>query len=185
VTGLVVFLAAVALYLTLRFELAMAAAALVALLHDLLLTVGVYALAGLVVTPATVIALLTVLGFSLYDTVIVFDRVRELDRDRAPGTSHAEAADAALNQTVARSLTTSVIALLPVTGLLLAGSVVLGAGVLQDLALAQFVGIAVGAYSSLFIATPVLVQLKQWQERRAGPHHADRSARPAHAGRPA
>ncbi len=168
--GLLVFLAAVTIYLAMRFEPAMAAAALVALLHDIALTVGVYALVGFVVTPATVIALLTVLGFSLYDTVIVFDRVRELSRGRSSRTSYAQAADMALNQTLSRSLTTSFIALLPVAGLLFAGSLFLGAGTLKDLALAQFVGILAGTYSSLFIATPVLVQI---QERR------DRNSRPA------
>lgn len=161
--GLIVFLVVVSLYLAFRFEWRMALAALLALVHDLLITVGVYVLVGFEVTPATVIAVLTILGFSLYDTVIVFDRVRELTRGLSATSkvTYAGAANQALNQTVVRSLNTSFIAVLPVASLLFIGAFVLGAGTLKDLALAQFVGLLAGTYSSIFIATPLLVQLKQ------------------------
>jgi len=160
--GLVIFLVVVSLYLAFRFEPRMALAALLALVHDLLITIGIYVLVGFEVTPATVIAVLTILGFSLYDTVIVFDRVRELTRglSATSKTTYGEAANRSLNQTVVRSLNTSLIAALPVASLLVIGAGLLGAGTLKDLALAQFVGILAGAYSSIFIATPLLVQLK-------------------------
>ena len=161
--GLVLFLIAVVLYLAFRFEPRMAAAAIVALVHDLLITIGIYTLVGFEVTPATVIAVLTILGFSIYDTVIVFDRVRELTRNLSASsrTTYEQAANQALNQTVVRSLNTSLFSALPVASLLFVGAGLLGAGTLKDLALAQFVGILAGTYSSLFIATPMLVQLKQ------------------------
>lgn len=159
--GLLIFLVVVSLYLAFRFESRMALAALLALVHDLLITIGVYVLVGFEVTPATVIAVLTILGFSLYDTVIVFDRVREITRGLSTSRlTYAQAANRALNQTVVRSLNTSFIGVLPVASLLFVGAGLLGAGTLKDLALAQFVGILAGAYSSIFIATPLLVQLK-------------------------
>ncbi|KQC39177.1 protein translocase subunit SecF [Frankia sp. ACN1ag] len=163
VQGLVVFLVLVMIYLSVRFEWKMAVAAMAALIHDLVVTMGVYSLVGFEVTPSTVIAVLTILGFSLYDTVVVFDRVRENTAGMA--TSHrrtyAEATNDALNETLVRSLNTSLIALIPVASLLFVGAGLLGAGTLKDLALAQFVGIASGTYSSLFFATPLLVDLKR------------------------
>jgi len=163
IQGLVIFLIAVVLYLTFRFEPRMALAAMLALIHDLLITVGIYVLVGFEVTPATVIAVLTILGFSLYDTVIVFDRVRELTQNMSAvgRITYAGAANNALNQTVMRSLNTSFIGVLPVASLLFVGAGLLGAGTLKDLALAQFVGILAGTYSSIFIATPLLVQFKE------------------------
>jgi len=161
--GLVIFLAAVVAYLSFRFEPRMAIAAMLALIHDLLITIGIYVLVGFEVTPATVIAVLTILGFSLYDTVIVFDRIRELTRGLSATSriTYAAAANDGLNQTVVRSLNTSIIGVLPVASLLFVGAGLLGAGTLKDLALAQFVGILAGTYSSIFIATPLLVQLKE------------------------
>jgi preprotein translocase subunit SecF len=162
-TGLVVFIVLVVLYLSLAFEWKMALAAIVALAHDLLITVGIYALVGFDVTPATVIGLLTILGYSLYDTVVVFDKVRENTAGIRGGSrmTYSEAANLAVNQTLVRSINTSVIALLPVAAILFVGAGLLGAGTLKDLALALFVGIAAGTYSSIFIATPLLAQLKE------------------------
>ena len=150
------------IFLSLYFEWRMAAAALVALAHDLVITVGVYALIGFIVTPATVIGVLTILGYSLYDTVVVFDKVRENTRGLAGGNrmTYSGAANLAINQTLVRSINTSVIALLPVASILFIGPL-LGADTLKDLALALFVGIAAGTYSSIFIATPVACQLKE------------------------
>ena len=161
--GLLFFLVAVVIYISIRFEPRMAAAALVALAHDLVLTAGIYALFGFEVTPATIIALLTILGYSLYDTIVVFDKVQENTRGLAKGSrsTYSEASNLAVNQTVIRSINTSVIALLPVAALLFIGAGILGAGTLKDLALALFVGIAAGTYSSIFIATPVLTDLKE------------------------
>ena len=161
--ALLVFLVAVVLFLAVRFQPKMAIAAIVALLHDIIVTAGVYALIGFEVTPSTVIGLLTILGFSLYDTVVVFDKVDENTKDLAKSTrsTYAEAASLAVNQTLMRSINTSVIALLPVAGLLFVGAGLLGAGTLKDLALVLFVGLAVGTYSSIFLATPVLTELKE------------------------
>ncbi len=161
--GLAVFLVLVMLYLAFRFEWKMALAAMAALIHDLVITMGVYSLVGFEVTPSTIIALLTILGFSLYDTVVVFDRVREntTGMGTASRRTYAEATNDALNETLVRSLNTSLIALIPVASLLFVGAGLLGAGTLKDLALAQFVGIASGTYSSLFFATPLLVDLKK------------------------
>jgi preprotein translocase subunit SecF len=163
IEGLIIFLVAVVIYITLRFEARMAAAALAALAHDLLVTAGIYSIVGFGVSPATVIALLTILGFSLYDTVVVFDKVRENTSGLGPQSkvTYSQAANLALNQTLMRSINTSLIALLPVGALLFVGAGLLGAGTLKDLALAQFVGLASGAYSSIFIATPLLAQLKE------------------------
>ncbi|MGH3328893.1 MAG: protein translocase subunit SecF [Streptomycetales bacterium] len=161
--SLVVFLAAVVIYLSVFFEWKMAASAIIALLHDVLLTIGVYAFSGFEVTPATVIGLLTILGYSLYDTVVVFDKVRENTRGLTAGSrrTYSQAANLAVNQTLVRSINTSVIALLPVAALLFIGVGLLGAGVLKDLALVLFVGIAAGTYSSIFIATPLAAELKE------------------------
>ena len=138
-------------------------ARIVALAHDLVITGGVYALSGFEVTPATVTGLLTILGFSLYDTVVVFDKVRENTKGILKSTSktYAEQANLALNQTLVRSINTSITALLPVGALLIAGAAVLGTGPLKDLALALFVGMLAGTYSSIFIATPFVSQLKE------------------------
>jgi preprotein translocase subunit SecF len=161
--GLGVFLVLVVLFIWAYFrEWKMSVGALVALAHDVLITVGVYALSGFEVTPATVTGILTILGFSLYDTVVVFDKVRENTKNLArTRQTYAEAANLAVNQTLVRSINTSIVALLPVGALLWVGVVSLGSGALKDLALALFVGMAAGAYSSIFIATPLVVQLKE------------------------
>ena len=163
--GLGVFILLVILFLTIYFEIRMAMAAIVALLHDLLITIGVYAITGFEVTPATVIGVLTILGYSLYDTVVVFDKVKENTRGILAQSrlNYQEAANLALNQTLIRSINTSIVALLPVAAILIVGVGILQAGTLKDLALALFVGIAAGTYSSVFIATPLLVQLKEKQ----------------------
>ncbi len=164
-TGLVVFLVAVAIFLSIYFEWRMAVAAMVALVHDVVITVGIYALVGFEVTPATVIGILTILGFSLYDTVVVFDKVKENTRSLLGQSkmTYSEAANLALNQTIVRSINTSIVALLPVAAILFVGVGILGAGTLKDLALALFVGLLAGTYSSLFVATPFLCQLKERQ----------------------
>jgi len=163
--GLGVFVLLVILFLTAYFELRMAAAAIVALLHDLLITIGVYAITGFEVTPATVIGVLTILGYSLYDTVVVFDKVKENTRGIIAQSrlNYRESSNLALNQTLIRSINTSIVALLPVAAILIVGVGILQAGTLKDLALALFVGISAGTYSSIFIATPILVQLKERQ----------------------
>jgi preprotein translocase subunit SecF len=163
VQGLIVFLIVVFGYITIRFEWKMAVAALVALLHDLIVTAGIYSIVGFELTPSTIVGLLTILGFSLYDTVVVFDKVRENARDLGATArmSYPEAANLAVNQTLMRSINTSLISLLPVAGLLFVGAGLLGVGTIKDLALILFVGLAVGGYSSLFLATPLVVDLKQ------------------------
>jgi preprotein translocase subunit SecF len=160
--GLVVFLVLVTLMIWGYFrQWKMSVAAMVALAHDLLITVGIYALSGFEVTPATVTGVLTILGFSLYDTVVVFDKVRENTKNlRATHQTYSEAANLAVNQTLVRSINTSIVALIPVGAILYVGAVQLGSGSLKDLALALFVGMAAGAYSSIFIATPLLAHLK-------------------------
>lgn len=162
--ALAVFLALVGIVIWAYFRNGtMSAAALIALGHDLILTIGIYALVGFTVTPATLIGVLTILGYSLYDTVVVFDKVRENTRDIKASTTrtYSEAANLAVNQVLVRSLNTTVIGVLPVAALLFAGAVILGEGPLKDLALALFVGMISGAYSSIFIATPLLAQLKE------------------------
>ncbi|MFL6090597.1 MAG: protein translocase subunit SecF [Aeromicrobium sp.] len=162
--GLIVFLVIVVLFIWGYFrEWRMSVAALVALAHDLIITAGVYAWSGFEVTPATVTGLLTILGYSLYDTVVVFDKVRENTKgiQRSVTRTYADRANLAVNQTLVRSINTSVTALLPVAALLVVGAVVLGTGPLKDLALALFVGMAAGTYSSICIATPLAVQLKE------------------------
>jgi preprotein translocase subunit SecF len=161
--GLIFSLITVITYLSFRFEWKMALAAIVALLHDLLITAGIYSLVGFEVSPSTVIALLTILGYSLYDTVVVFDKVRENTVGLAGSSrmTFTDAANLAVNQTLVRSINTSIIALLPVVGLLVIGAGLLGAGSLKDLALALMIGLASGAYSSIFIATPIVVDLKE------------------------
>jgi preprotein translocase subunit SecF len=141
----------------------MAVAGLVALLHDLIITVGIYALFGFEITPSSMIGFLTILGYSLYDTVVVFDKVRENTQDalRTKRMTYAHAANLAVNQTLVRSINTTVVALLPIAAVLVVGFTLLGPGTLLDLALALFIGIAAGAYSSIFIATPLLVDLRR------------------------
>ena len=164
ITALIWFLILVSLVLAAYFRTwKMSIAALIALAHDLVITVGIYALAGFEVTPASVIGFLTILGYSLYDTVVVFDKVRE-NTQEAIGNgrlSFSQAANQAVNQTLVRSINTSVVALLPVASILFIGYFLLGPGTLLDLSLALFVGIAVGTYSSIFIATPVLADLRE------------------------
>jgi preprotein translocase subunit SecF len=161
--GLAVFLLAVIIFISIRFEPKMALAAIVSLIHDLVITAGIYSLVGFEVTPSTVIALLTILGFSLYDTVVVFDKVRENTAGlaKAGKRTYSQATNDAVNQTLMRSINTSLIALMPVAALLIIGAGLLGAGTLKDLALAQLIGLASGAYSSIFIAAPLLVDLKE------------------------
>lgn len=163
-TALIWFLVLVSLVLAAYFRTwKMSLAALIALAHDLVITVGIYALAGFEVTPASVIGFLTILGYSLYDTVVVFDKVRE-NTLLAAGNGHlsySQAANQAVNQTLVRSINTSVVALLPVGSILFIGFFLLGPGTLLDLSLALFIGIAVGTYSSIFIATPVLADLRE------------------------
>jgi preprotein translocase subunit SecF len=165
--ALAVFLVVVAAFIWLLFEQKMAIAGLAALAHDLLLTAGVYSLIGFEVTPGTIIGLLTILGYSLYDTVVVFDKVSENTRGLLGSSryTYGEAANLAVNQTLMRSINTSLIGLLPVAGLLFVGAGLLGAGTLKDLALVLFVGMLTGAYSSLFLATPWLVDLKLMDQR--------------------
>jgi len=161
--GLIAFLFIVMIYLALTFEPKMALAAIVALIHDVIITVGIYALVGFEVSPSTIIGFLTILGYSLYDTVVVFDKVRENTRAiTATGRyTYSQAANLAVNQTIVRSLNTSLIALLPVAAILFVGAGVLGAGTLKDLSLALFIGLISGTYSSIFIAAPVLAQLRE------------------------
>ncbi len=161
--GLIVFLILVVIFIWAYFrEWKMSAAAILALAHDLTITVGVYALSGFEVSPATVTGVLTILGFSLYDTVVVFDKVRENTKHLSRiKQTYGEAANLAVNQTLVRSINTSIVALLPVGALLYVGVFTLGSGALKDLSLALFVGMAAGTYSSIFIATPFLVQLKE------------------------
>ncbi|HEY5832931.1 protein translocase subunit SecF [Streptomyces sp.] len=161
--GLIIFLVLVVAYLAIAFEWRMAVAALVALLHDLTITTGVYAIVGFEVTPGTVIGLLTILGYSLYDTVVVFDGLKEATKDITKQNRHtySELANRSLNGTLVRSINTTVVALLPVGALLFIGGGILGAGMLNDIALALFVGLTAGAYSSIFIATPLVADLKE------------------------
>jgi preprotein translocase subunit SecF len=161
--GLVGFLIVVILYLAMAFEPKMAIAAIIAVVHDVFITVGIYALVGFDVTPATVIGFLTILGYSLYDTVVVFDRVRENTRSITSTSkmTYSQAANLAINQTVVRSINTTIVALLPVGSILFVGAGLLGAGTLKDLSLALFIGLATGAYSSIFIATPLLAAMRE------------------------
>jgi preprotein translocase subunit SecF len=166
-TALVFFFILIAAYLTFRFQWKMAVAAIIAVLHDIIITVGVYAIFGFEVTPGTVVAFLTILGFSLYDTVVVFDKIDEntpgLGTER--GDTYSLMVNRSMNQVLMRSLNTTFVALLPVASLLVVGSGILGAVTLRDFALALFVGLLVGAYSSIFVATPILARLKEREPR--------------------
>lgn len=165
--ALIVFFIAVVIYISTRFEPKMAMAAFVAMVHDLLITLGVYSIFGFQVTPDTVIALLTILGYSLYDTVVVFDRVR----DNAKGIlnngnlTYSEMINLSMNQTLARSINTSLVAIMPVLAILVIGAGVLGATTLREYGLALFVGLLAGAYSSIFVASPLLALLKEREPR--------------------
>ncbi|MFC8349514.1 protein translocase subunit SecF [Streptomyces sp. NPDC057280] len=161
--GLAIFMVLVVIYLAIAFEWRMAIAALVALIHDITITVGIYALVGFEVTPGTVIGLLTILGYSLYDTVVVFDSLKEQTKDITKQTrwTYSDIANRSINGTLVRSINTTVVALLPVAGLLFIGGGFLGAGTLNDISLSLFVGLAAGAYSSIFIATPLVADLKE------------------------
>ena len=161
--GLIAFLICIMIYLALTFEPKMAVAAIVAVIHDVFITVGIYALVGFEVTPSTVIGFLTILGYSLYDTVVVFDKVRENTRaiTSTGKMTYAQATNLAVNQTLVRSMNTSLIALLPVAAILFVGAGLLGAGTLKDLALALFIGLIAGTYSSIFIAAPILASLRE------------------------
>ncbi len=165
--ALAVFLVVIIAYVSLRFDFKMAMSAIVALVHDLLITAGVYALARFEVTPATVIGLLTILGYSLYDTVVVFDKVRENTGELSSMSrlTYSDAANRAVNQTLVRSLNTSLTSLLPIGALLVVGAFLLGAETIKDLSLALFVGVASGTYSSIFIATPSLALWKETEPR--------------------
>ncbi|HTN78574.1 MAG TPA: protein translocase subunit SecF [Acidimicrobiales bacterium] len=167
IRALVIFFILLALYITVRFEWRMAVGALAAVVHDVLISVGVYSVLGFEVTPATVIAFLTILGFSLYDTIVVFDKVHENTR-RVLATGRATYGDIvnlSMNQVLARSLNTTLCAILPVMSLLFVGSILMGATALEDFALALLVGLITGSYSSIFIATPILAALKEREPR--------------------
>jgi preprotein translocase subunit SecF len=166
--GLIVFLILVSVLMALYFRtFKMSLAALTALVHDIVVTAGIYGLTGFEVTPAAVIGLLTILGYSLYDTVVVFDKVREntLDVEFSETTSFASQVNLAVNQTLVRSVNTSVVAVLPVASILFIGAAILGAGTLRDIALALFIGVIAGTYSSIFIAAPVYVHLREREDR--------------------
>ncbi|WP_134323035.1 protein translocase subunit SecF [Cumulibacter soli] len=163
IIALIVFLIVVSVFLRFRYQWGLVVGAMAALLHDLVISAGVYALVGFEVTPATVIGLLTILGFSLYDTVVVFDKVDENTRPLLAGSrmTFSEAANLAINQTLMRSINTSVISLLPVAALLFVGAGLLGAGTLKDLALVLLIGMAAGIYSSVFLAAPIAAEFAE------------------------
>jgi preprotein translocase subunit SecF len=181
--GLIAFLVLVIIYLIIRFEWRMAVAAVSSLALDLLLTATVYSLVGFEVTPSTIIGFLTILGFALYDVVVVFDKIQENTRGITASSTqtYADAANLAVNQTLMRSINTGLVALLPVGGLLFIGAGLLGAGTLKDLGLVLFFGMGAAVYSSIFFATPVLVTLKE-QEPRYKLHTQRVLARRAGAG---
>jgi preprotein translocase subunit SecF len=161
VRALLVFFLVVSMYISWRFEWKMAVSAIAAMAHDVLISVGVYSVLGLQVTPATVVAFLTILGFSLYDTIVVFDKVHDNTKKySASRVSFGDITNVSMNQVLMRSINTSLAAVLPVLSLLILGSWILGAVALQEFALALLVGMALGAYSSIYIATPLLGILK-------------------------
>lgn len=166
VIALVVFLLLASLYITVRYEWYMTLAAMISMVFDVAVTAGVYSLVGFEVTPATVIGLLTILGFSIYDTVIVFDKVEENTHgfEHKTRRTFAEEANLAVNQTFMRSINTSLISALPIMSLMVVAVWLLGVGTLQDLALVQLVGVVVGTYSSIYLATPLLVSLRERTE---------------------
>ena len=165
--ALIAFFVAVLIYISLRFEPKMAAAAFIAMIHDLLVTVGIYAIFGFQVTPDTVIAILTILGYSLYDTVVVFDRIRDNTKPFAASgrMTYSAMVNLSMNQTLARSINTSMVAILPVLAVLLVGAELLGATTLQNYGVALTVGLLSGAYSSIFIASPLLAIMKEREDK--------------------
>jgi len=167
ILALIIFFIAVVVYISVRFEFKMAIAALVAVIHDLLVTVGVYSLAGFQVTPDTAIAVLTVLGYSLYDTVVVFDRIGENAKGLGASgrVTYSETVDLSMNQTLARSINTSLVAIIPVLSVLVVGAFLLGATTLENFGLALVIGLTSGAYSSIFIASPLLAMMKEREPR--------------------
>jgi len=170
-TALFWFFVLLALYITIRFEWKMALAALVAVVHDIILSVGVYAVIQFEVTPATVIAFLTIMGYSLYDTIVVFDKIKETAKAaEKTRTTYSDIVNVSLNQVVMRSINTSITSGIPVLSMLIIGRFVLGAVALQEFAVALLVGILAGTYSSIFVAAPLLVRLKarepEWEKRR-------------------
>ena len=169
IRAVIIFLVVVAGYIWLRFEAKMALAALIALVHDILVTAGIYSLSGFQVSPDTVIAFLTILGYSLYDTIVVFDKVQENTRGLASTNrlTYTDTVNISMNQVLARSLNTSLVAILPILSILVIGAWILGATALEDFGLALFVGLTTGAYSSIFIASPLLAVLKEREPRYA------------------
>jgi preprotein translocase subunit SecF len=167
--ALAAFFVAIALFISFRFQAKMAVAAIVAVIHDILVTVGVYAVFGFDVTPNTVIALLTILGYSLYDTVVVFDKVDENTKGLAASgrMTYSDTVNLSMNQVLMRSLNTSLVAILPIASVLVVGDLFLGATTLKEFGLALFVGLLTGAYSSIFIAAPILAILKEREPRYA------------------
>jgi preprotein translocase subunit SecF len=171
--ALIAFFVAVLAYISLRFEPKMAAAAFLAMLHDLAITIGIYAIFGFEVTPDTVIAILTILGYSLYDTVVVFDRIRDNTKPFAASgrMTYSAMVNLSMNQTLARSINTSMVAILPVLSVLLVGAEILGATTLQNYGVALTVGLLAGAYSSIFIASPLLAIMKEREEKYIAIRH--------------
>ncbi len=167
IEALIIFFIVVAIYISIRFEPKMALAAFIAMIHDVLIAIGIYSIFNFQVTPDTVVAILTILGYSLYDTVVVFDRVR--DNTKGIGSSgrltYPQLINLSMNQTLARSINTSMVAILPVLAVLLIGAQLLGATTLQSYGLALFIGLLSGAYSSIFIASPVLCMMKEREDR--------------------
>jgi preprotein translocase subunit SecF len=169
VRGLVIFIILAAIVMSLYFRTwKMSVAALVALMHDLIITAGVYGILGIEVTPAAVIGFLTILGYSLYDTVVVFDKIRENTSEDGESSSRsfAQSVNLAVNQTLVRSINTSVVAILPVGAILFIGSLLLGAGTLRDISLALFIGIIAGTYSTIFIAAPLYAHLREGEPQQ-------------------
>ncbi|MCU1462435.1 MAG: preprotein translocase subunit SecF [Acidimicrobiales bacterium] len=168
-TALIAFFIAVTIYISLRFEWKMAVAAIIAVVHDILVTVGVYSVSRFVVTPATVVAFLTILGYSLYDTVVVYDKIEENTRGLSASgrMTYGDTVNLSMNQVLMRSINTSLVAIMPILSILIIGSAILGAHALQDFGLALLVGLLTGAYSSIFVASPVLAMLKEREPRYA------------------
>jgi preprotein translocase subunit SecF len=162
--ALVVFIGAVILYIGWRLELKMGVTAIAALIHDMIVTVGIYALFGIDVTPATVVSILTILGYSLYDSVVVFDQIKENERELHDRATYSDIVNVSMNQVLMRSINTSLSSLIPIASLLIIGGVVLGATPLNDFSLALFIGIAVGTYSSFGVAGPLLAAWKEGEE---------------------
>ncbi|MBL3686915.1 protein translocase subunit SecF [Leucobacter zeae] len=198
IVALIVFILFSALVMSIYFRTwKMSLAAIIALLHDLVITAGIYGISGFEITPAAMIGFLTILGYSLYDTVVVFDKIREntLPGELNDRRTFGESVNLGVNQTLVRSINTSVVALLPVGSILFIGAFVLGAGTLRDISLALFIGIFVGAYSTIFIAAPAYAHLREGEESvkrrdakvlraraRAEDDVADAPAEPAGAG---